>query len=33
MKNKLNSGQRVWDIRFLRLAREISTWSKDTSTK
>jgi dCMP deaminase len=22
-----------WDIRFLRLAREISTWSKDPSTK
>lgn len=22
-----------WDIRFLRLAREVSTWSKDPSTK
>lgn len=33
MKNKLNSGQRVWDKRFLRLAREVSTWSKDVSTK
>lgn len=25
--------QLKWDIRFLRLAREISTWSKDPSTK
>jgi len=24
---------KVWDIRFLKLAREISTWSKDPSTK
>jgi dCMP deaminase len=25
--------QQVWDLRFLRLAREVSTWSKDPSTK
>lgn len=25
--------QRKWDLRFLRLAREISSWSKDPSTK
>jgi dCMP deaminase len=25
--------QRKWDIRYLRLAREVSTWSKDPSTQ
>ena len=25
--------QNKWDIRFLRLAREVSTWSKDSSTQ
>ena len=28
-----NIRQRKWDIRYLRLAREVSTWSKDPSTQ
>ena len=27
------TSQKKWDLRFLRLAREISTWSKDPSTR
>ena len=29
----LHTSSRDWDLRFLRLAREVSTWSKDASTK
>jgi dCMP deaminase len=29
----MSSRQRKWDLRFLRLAREIGTWSKDPGTK
>ena len=30
---RIKPGQETWDIRFLRLAREVSFWSKDPSTK
>lgn len=30
---KLMKQQRIWDVRFLRIAREISSWSKDPSTQ
>jgi len=29
----MTAKQTKWDMRFLRLAREVSTWSKDPSTK
>jgi dCMP deaminase len=31
--SELKTDQKTWDLRFLRLAQEISTWSKDPSTK
>ncbi len=33
MKNKTEDNIQKWDIRFLKLARLVSTWSKDPSTK
>lgn len=33
MTDTVTHSQRKWDLRFLRLAKEVSTWSKDPSTK
>ena len=33
MKKEVATRQKKWDLRFLKLAKEVSTWSKDPSTK
>ena len=33
MNNKISQNLLKWDLRFLELARSVSTWSKDPSTK
>lgn len=33
MSSNIKPGQEKWDKRFLRLAREVSTWSRDPSSK